>query len=102
MKGEYTMSNRTQLEKKIETHERELADLKAKALEKEAFLHGLREALKFMPKEEVDEKTSRQELRVGSYVEKVRDLLEKAGKPMHVDDILRATGRFTSMWKATR
>jgi hypothetical protein len=87
------MSSRSQLEKKIESQRQEITELESKILEKRAFLQGLQEALRFMPRDELDESKPPQELRPGSGMAKVKALLKKVGHPMYIEDILKGIGK---------
>ncbi len=88
------MSIRSQLEKKIENKKLEIAGLEAKLREANAFLQGLQEAFKVLPREgkEVGERFSEQTLRPGSNMAKARDYLRKMGKPKYITDILKNIG----------
>jgi hypothetical protein len=87
------MNIRPQLEKKIENKRQEIADLEGKLREASAFLQGLQEALRMLPKEgNGEEKPPDQVLRAGSNMAKARDYLRKMGKPMHVAEILKGIG----------
>jgi hypothetical protein len=86
------MSLRTQLEKKIENKRQEIGELETKLREANAFLQGLQEALKILPKDGSEERGTEQNLRPGSHVAKARDALRQAGKPMYIADIVKAIG----------
>ena len=86
------MRLRGQLEKKIESKKVELQELEAKIREANAFILGMAEALKMLPKEGVDDKNVEQTLRPGSNVALARDYLRKAGKPLHISEILKGIG----------
>lgn len=86
------MSIRAQIEKKIENKKQEIADLEGKLREANAFLQGLQEALKVLPREGADERRTEQVLRPGSNMAKARDLLRRVGKPMYIVDLLKGIG----------
>ena len=85
------MNIRAQLEKKIETQEKEIESLKAEVLRKESFLSGLKEALKLIPRQ--DGEIANQVLRPGSDMAKAQDLLKKVGHPLHVGELLKGLGK---------
>jgi hypothetical protein len=88
------MSIRSQIEKKIENKRQEIVELEAKLREANAFLQGLQEAMKVLPREgkEEDERSPEQILRAGSNVAKARDYLRRVGRPMHITEILKNIG----------
>ncbi len=82
---------RIQLERKIDIKKQEIAETEAKLRELQAFIQGLQEALKVLPRDgSVD--TDRA-LREGSNMAKARDCLTKSGRPMHIKDILKGIGK---------
>lgn len=86
------MSIRSQLEKKIENKRQEIGELEAKLREANAFLQGLQEAMKVLPREGVEEKEPDLILRSGSNMARTRDYLRRVGKPMHITEILKNIG----------
>jgi hypothetical protein len=82
---------RIQLERKIEAKRQEILQYETKILECNAFLQGLQEALKVLPRDPGD--AGAPILREGSNIAKARDVLLKAGKSMHVKDILKELGK---------
>jgi chromosome segregation ATPase len=79
------MSIRTEIEKKIEKKRNEITELEAQINAANSHIEGLQEALKLAPVEPGEAATV--ELRAGSDMNKVRIILQEAGKPMHMDDI---------------
>jgi hypothetical protein len=88
------MSIRSQIEKKIENKRQEITEFEAKVREANAFLQGLQEALKILPREEreEEERSPEQILRSGSHMAKARDYLRRVGRPMHITEILKNIG----------
>ncbi|MGH9765359.1 MAG: hypothetical protein ACREDR_23680, partial [Blastocatellia bacterium] len=86
------MSIRSQLEKKIENKRQEIKNLENQLLEANAFVQGLQEALKVLPKDSNDMNESPATLRPGSNMAKAREVLKKAGKPMYITDLLKGMG----------
>lgn len=87
------MNGRLQIERKIESKRQEIAELDNKLRESQAFLQGLQEALKVISRDSSEGEIS---LREGSNVAKARDVIKRAGKPLHVKDILKAIGKDNS------
>jgi len=84
------MSIRLQLEKKVENKKQEISELESKLREANAFLQGLQEALKILPREGIGEdRAPEQILRLGSNMAKIRDYLRKIGKPAHISELLK-------------
>lgn len=89
--------------KVIQLKEQEIAELAARrdALdaqikEKSIFLDGMKDVLKFIPKEQVTARATVRRnpaLQPGSEVAKVRDILFANRKPMHINAIITALGK---------
>ena len=87
------MNIRPQLEKKIESKKQEILELDVKLREANAFLLGLQEALRMLPREgNGNERVPNQILRPSSNMAKARDYLQRTGKPMHITEILKGMG----------
>ena len=92
------MSVRTDLEKRIEKEKQKVAELRSQTERSEAFIEGLREALKMLPRD--GEKEPRRAnkakaittFRPGSNVEKAYNLLRQTAKAMHISEILVGIG----------
>jgi hypothetical protein len=89
------MSTRSQLDKKIENQITRIFEVEQILMQEKAFLAGLQEALKVLPKDDnahsgrpVD-----QILRPGSDMAKAREYLQSTGKPMYITDILTGIGK---------
>jgi hypothetical protein len=86
------MSLREELQKRIEKKQAEIRDYNDRIREANAYLQGLQDTLKLIPKE--DEFGSQEvTLRHGSNIAKARDVLKAAGKPLHITEILKAMGQ---------
>jgi hypothetical protein len=87
------MGVREQIEKRIENKRQENIGLEDLIRANEAFIAGLQEALKLMPKEAAQERSPEQILRPGSVMAKVRDLLNERREPLYINDILKGIGK---------
>lgn len=58
-----------------------------------SYIQALQDTLKALPREISEARSAEQVLRPGSAVAKARDVLQRAGKPMHITEILNAMGR---------
>ena len=87
------MRLRIELEKKVEKEKAKIADLRSQIDKAEAFVAGLQEALRMLPKEGTPDKPPEAAMRAGSDMSKVRDLLKKVGKPLYISDILKGIGK---------
>ncbi len=75
----------------IEQWEREKAELELKIREGTAYVTGIAESLKLLPKEMASD--AAKALRAGSSVAKARETILKAGRPLHINAILNALGK---------
>lgn len=89
------MGIRDQIEKRIVAKQQEISELESQVREAKAYVQGLQEALKFIPKEiEINsEKLPEQILRHGSDMAKARSYLQKTGCPVYIDEILAGIGK---------
>jgi hypothetical protein len=90
---------REQIEKLIERKreenaetDRQIAELQLHKRENSAFISGLQESLRLLPKDAEAVPTVRV-LRPGSEVAKAREAIAKAGGPLHIREILSAIGK---------
>ena len=83
------MRMRRELERKIEKERQKIADLKLQVEKAEAFIQGLQEAVKLLPRDD----TSPQLLRPGSDMAKARDLIRRVVKPLHISEIVEGIGK---------
>ena len=87
------MSIKNQLERKIQAKTQEINELEGKLREAKAYLQGLQDIYRMLPKDSTDERKPEQILRPGSDMANAREMLLKAGKPLHISDILRGLGK---------
>jgi hypothetical protein len=89
------MNLRSELLKRIEKKQAEIREHDDRIREANAYLQGLQDTLKLIPKD--DEFGDQQEvaLRHGSNIAKARDALRTNGKPLHITEILKAIGQPT-------
>ena len=88
------MSIRSELLKRIEKKQAEIKEHEDRIREATAYLQGLQDTLKLIPKDE-DVGTQDVALRHGSNIAKARDALMAARKPLHITEILKAIGQPT-------
>lgn len=93
------MSSRRLLEKQIVKANQEVESLRAEIAArqqqislKEAYIQGMKDSLKYLPKS-ADSSEALPQLRAGSDVATAREILLKAGKPLHVNEILKLMGK---------
>ena len=91
-----------ELKKRIERQEKRLSEIQGQIFdlrmqeEKEtAYLQALLDTLKLLPQDELESADAAPEIamRAGSNVALARDVLRKAGKALHVNEILKAMGK---------
>ena len=90
---EGNMGLREKLQKENDEKEFDIYNREQDLVRLKAYLQGLQDAMKMIPKEPDASKPV--VLREGSDVAKARDALKKAGQPLHIGDILTAIGKPT-------
>lgn len=86
------ISVRAQIEKRIENKQQEIIALDQTIRRNRAFIAGLQEALKLLPRDDGD-RSPNQLLRAGSVMAKVREFLKNRGEPLYINDILKGIGK---------
>ncbi|HEY4742646.1 MAG TPA: hypothetical protein VIH76_18765 [Candidatus Acidoferrales bacterium] len=86
------MSLRNEILKRIERKEAEVREHEYAIREGKAYLQGLQETLKLIPKDDTFG-TQEVTLRHGSNIAKAHEALKAAGKPLHITEILKAIGQ---------
>ena len=87
---EVAVTARAELEKRIEKKREEIVALKTKVRESEVYIAALKEALRLLPREGVNDGRADNVLRQGSNPELARQAILIAGQPMHVEELLKA------------
>jgi hypothetical protein len=89
------MKARKDIERRIEKENQRITDLRSQIERGEAFIQGLHEALKMLPKDENNSKPRKGKgaLRAGSDMAKIRDLIQQAGKAMYISDLVTGLGK---------
>jgi hypothetical protein len=91
------MGLREDIQKRIEKKQQELTEREtAFTIERAAsgaYIQAMQDMLKSLPRDTSDARSSDQVLRHGSAMAQARNAIQKAGKPLHITDILRALGR---------
>jgi hypothetical protein len=90
------MGFREDLLKKIEKKRGEIADLEAQLKDARTYLQALEDMFKLAAKGAQSGDQGRVAFRAGSMVGKAYDVLRRAGRPMHVNELLPAIGRAVS------
>ncbi|HNS79762.1 MAG TPA: hypothetical protein PKM17_14030 [Syntrophorhabdus sp.] len=87
------MGLREKFEDKIKKKELEIQEYEMKIREARAYVQALQDHIKFLPKEDMaNDATDSNTLRPGSMPYRAHELLKKAGRPLHVSDILTGIG----------
>jgi len=85
---------RDELLKRIEKKQLEIRELEKQFAAAHAYIEALQESIKLLPKDVGTTKSApEQALRPGSAVAKAREAILKAGKPLHITEILKVIGR---------
>lgn len=87
------MSARTEIEKKIDKKQQEIAALEDKIKEARSYILGLQDALKVLPKETFTVPADNRALRDGSDVFKAQQLILSEGKPLYIVKIVEGIGK---------
>jgi len=87
------MDLREGLQKKVEAKELEIEDLRKRIGEAAAYIQGLQEAMKMLPKGPSIAGGPQPQLRPGTLLYKAKDAINAAGRPMHIAELLKAVGR---------
>lgn len=83
------MSVRSKIEKKIQDGLNEIADLERSISQRKSYVEALQDVLKLHPKENESPEDSNYSLRAGSEMARAQAVIVKAGKPLHISDILK-------------
>lgn len=87
------MGAREEILKRIERKQAEVRDLEALIRDANTYVQTMQEALRLLPKDQADGSPAPIKLRQNSTVAKVHEILLKAGRPLHISDILKALGK---------
>lgn len=82
------MSEQSIIEKRIRKKEAEIQGLEDKLRSARIYIQALQDV-----RRELDGDDDSSELKKGSMIAMARDAIERAGKPLHVDEILKTIGR---------
>lgn len=89
------MGIRDKIEDRIKKKEQEIQDYEMKISEAKSYIEALMDTIKLLPKSEIAE-APESKIRPGSTIAKTLALLRKAGKSMHINEILEGMGKSTS------
>lgn len=87
------MGVRQDFERRIAKKEQEITELELQLRDARSYVQALQDAMKIVPKDMLEQTASGRGLRPGSALSKARDAIKKAGKPLHVQEILKAIGK---------
>jgi hypothetical protein len=87
------MGIRQDFERRIAKKQQEIADLELQLRDARSYLQALQDSMKMIPQDMLEEGGSGRELRVGSSLYKAREALRKSGKPLHINELLKAIGK---------
>lgn len=86
------MSGRRKIEERLRKKEAEVQELEAQLREARAYVQALNEVLKLLPREGASDPGG-SDIREGSMIALSRDAIERAGRPLHVSELLRELGK---------
>ncbi|HYH00082.1 MAG TPA: hypothetical protein VD837_13185 [Terriglobales bacterium] len=88
------MGIRDNFQRLIDKKTQEIRDLELKLREANAYVQAIQDSMRLLPRDQ-EGGTVDVELRAGTSLAKTRDVLKKAGAPLHVSEILKQIGRPT-------
>ncbi len=87
------MAGRNKIEERILKKEQEIQELEMKIREARAYVQALQDVAKLLPREQEGEKAAEAVLRPGGSIYDAHTAILKAGKPLHIVELLHAMGR---------
>lgn len=87
------MGLRENFQKMVDKKQQEIDNLELQLKEAKAYLQGLQDSMKLLPRDANVINDTEHTLRPGSALSKARDILKAAGKPLPIGDILKALGK---------
>ena len=85
------MSSRRKIEDRIHKKKEEIQELESKTREAKSYIQALQDVLKLLPRDESG--IAETVLRSGSAASGTREAILKAGRPLHITELLAALGR---------
>jgi hypothetical protein len=92
------MAFREELQKRLEKKRAEIVTLEGKLREATVYAQALQDTLRLLPEDESvqsDDTAPSAALREGSNIAKAREAIQRAGRPLHIMELLKAIGRPT-------
>ena len=93
--GHRIVTGRRKIVERIKKKEIEIQELESSIREARAYMQAMYDALKLLPRD-VAPKDEETELRPGSMIARARDAIQKAGRPLHISELLAALGKDNS------
>lgn len=87
------MNERRRIEERLRKKEQEILDLEGQIKDARIYVQALQDVLKMMPKDQDEIIDPDSVLRPGSAVAQARTIILQQGGPVHVDEILRLSGK---------
>jgi hypothetical protein len=87
------MGIRHDFERRITKKQQEIEQLELQIRDAKSYLQALHDSLKLIPRDRDGGDNSGTDLRPGSALAKARDAIRKAGKPLHINELLSALGK---------
>ncbi len=91
-----SMALREDIQKRIDKKRAEIVTLEGQIKNATIYIQALEDTLKMLPRETAEPSAlagSNGSLRAGSKVDKAREAIQRAGKPLHVTELLPSIGR---------
>jgi hypothetical protein len=87
------MGLREEFQKRIDKKQQEIVELQLLIREAAAYVQALQDSMRLLPKDfNSNHPKPEQTLRSGTSIAKAHDAIQKAGKPLHIAELLKAIG----------
>jgi hypothetical protein len=87
------MANRDRIEERIDKKTQEIQELEMKIREAKAYLQALQDIAKLMPRDDEEEPAEEGMPSGRSYITDAKDAITKAGRALHIVEIIKMSGR---------
>src|ERR1700689_1534545 len=87
------MGVRQDFDRKILKKQQEIESLEMQLRDARSYLQALQDTMKMLPEEVLDHGSSEGGFRAGTFLSKSQEAIRKAGRPLHIYDLLKAIGK---------
>lgn len=87
------MGLRAEFQKRIDKKNQEIEALEEQVRDARVYVQAMEDMMRLLPREDVNGTHGGESLKPGTAIAKARDAIRKAGRPLHISEILEALGR---------